>query len=224
MNQKYQGHILYMPDGNRRFAKREGLSYEETYKIGAESLELFVNFFLLEKKCEQLTVHFMSKYTHNRTDGTLEPIYQALTNCFCNLYQKDKFAKNNLRFICIDHSGKLPCDLSDIVKKLESCQSGGQQIVRVLLGYDLETDERLAYEKSIDYNDYKTNLLIPKIDLVIRTTEMRPSGGPVYAMSQAQMISSQKLNPEIDRNELIEIWNNYNDLLDYRKTTNQFRT
>jgi undecaprenyl pyrophosphate synthase len=166
----------------------------------------------------------MSKYTHDRTDNSLGPIYVALTDYFHYLYQENILIKNNLRFIAVDHSNKLPNNLFNIIKKLEASCTTGQQTVRVLLGHDLETDEKYSYANSIDYNSFKDNLLIPKIDLVIRTTEMRPSGGPVYAMSQAQFITSKKLNPEIDRNELNKIWKEYNGLLEYRKITNPIHT
>lgn len=221
IDQEYQGHVLFMPDGNRRYAKREDISYAEAYKKGAESLKLFIDFFLKEKKFKELTVHFMSKYTHNRTDGTLEPIYKALAKCFNDIKEENLIEKNNFQFIAIDHSRKLPDYLSTITSELiRKGQKNNGQIIRVLLGYDLETDENIAYNESSNYKGFKNNLLIPEIDLVIRTTEMRISGGPIYAMSQSQLITSQKLNPEIDHDELDMIWDSYDGLLKYRKTTN----
>ena len=67
-----------------------------------------------------------------------------------------------------------------------------------------------------DYNELRTRLTFPDIDLVIRPIEMRASGGPIYAMSQAQMITLDKLNPEITRKDLEKVWQEYNELLEYR--------
>ena len=119
----------------------------------------------------------MSKYTHNRTDGSLKPIYSALEDGFNNLYKKGIISEEkNLQFIAIDHSNKLPNGLLNSINRLKNCNSNGHQIIRVLLGYDLKEDEKSAFKISNNYNDFKTNLLVPEIDLVIRTTEMRLSG------------------------------------------------
>ena len=46
-----------MPDGNRRFAKEKNISLEESYLVGAKSLRLFSDFFLLENNWNILTMH-----------------------------------------------------------------------------------------------------------------------------------------------------------------------
>ncbi|MCK5026206.1 MAG: undecaprenyl diphosphate synthase family protein, partial [Nanoarchaeota archaeon] len=134
------------------------------------------------------------------------------------------FANNRLKFIYLDHSYKLPEQLEEICKDLEDQTRNNPKIVRNLLGYGLETDEKDAFDFATDYQEFCELRLIPQIDLVVRTTEMRLSKGPVYAMSQAQMILANKLNPELERNDLIEILDQYNSLKDYRITTNPVHT
>ena len=213
-------HLLFMPDGNRRYSRKEGISLKDAYRKGGEKLELFTDFFLLENKWDQLTIHLMSKYTHERTDGSLKPIYDTLIEKFIELHDNNYFANNRLKFIYLDHSYKLHEQLEEICKDLEDQTRNNPKIVRNLLGYDLETDEKDAFDFATDYQEFCELRLIPQIDLVVRTTEMRLSKGPVYAMSQAQMILANKLNPELERKDLIEILNQYNSLKDYRKTTN----
>ena len=70
------------------------------------------------------------------------------------------------------------------------------------------------------FNDFKKKRLISDIDLVLRTTEMRLSKGPVYAMSQAQMLLVEKLNPELKEFDLEIVLKKYETLIDYRKVTN----
>ncbi|MCK5630440.1 MAG: undecaprenyl diphosphate synthase family protein [Nanoarchaeota archaeon] len=217
-------HLLFMPDGNRRYSKKKGISLKDAYHQGGEKLELFIDFFLLENKWDQLTMHFMSKYTHERTDGSLKPIYDTLIEKFIELHDNNYFANNRLKFIYLDHSYKLPEQLEEICKDLEDQTRNNPKIVRNLLGYGLETDEKDAFDFATDYQEFCELRLIPQIDLVVRTTEMRLSKGPVYAMSQAQMILANKLNPELERNDLIEILDQYNSLKDYRITTNPVHT
>lgn len=209
-----------MPDGNRRYATRENISPEKTYQKGAKSLELFSNFFLLENDWTQLTMHFMSKYTHERDDGSLNPIYGAMIKEFTYLHDSSYFDKNKIKFQWIDHSSKLPAEVVEICQSLEEKTKTGVKLSLNLLGYDLETDERNAFEQSKNYDEFKAIRLISDIDLVIRTTEMRPSKGPVYAMAQSQMLLLQKLNPELERTDLEKILQEYNSLVEYRQTTN----
>ena len=108
----------------------------------------------------------------------------------------------------------------ELCQILEKESSYGDKICYNLLGYDLETDERIAYEQTNNYEDFTKNRLIPDIDLIIRTTEMRLSKGPVYAMSQAQMLLVHKLNPELTRDDLERSLHEYNALVEYRKITN----
>ncbi|MGV8169666.1 MAG: undecaprenyl diphosphate synthase family protein [Candidatus Nanoarchaeia archaeon] len=213
-------HILFMPDGNKRFAKEKKISLGEAYAAGAKSLRLFSDFFLLENNWNMLTMHWMSKYTHDRTDGSLAIIYDALRNEFTRLKDENYFSENNIKFKWIDNSDKLPENLVNLCQTLEKESSRGDKICYNLLGYDLETDERIAYKQTDNYEDFTKKRLIPNIDLIVRTTEMRLSKGPVYAMSQAQMLLINKFNPEVSREDLEKVLVEYNHLLEYRMMTN----
>lgn len=208
-----------MPDGNRRFAKERNISFEDSYGLGSKSLRLFSDFFLLDNDWNELTMHIMSKYSHERDDGTLKPIYDAMYNTFTKLCSEKYFVNNNIQFKWIDHSGKLPKTLVELCQTVEQQSKQGNKTLRTLLGYDLETDERIAFENSDSYDHFIKSRLIPNIDLVVRTTEMRPSKGPVYAMSQAQMILVHKLNPDLTKKDLENVLTEYNLLVDYRKIT-----
>ncbi|MBD3209425.1 undecaprenyl diphosphate synthase family protein, partial [Candidatus Woesearchaeota archaeon] len=137
-----------------------------------------------------------------------------------HLYDKHYFEDNEIRFQWIDHSSKLPTEIVDICQSLEEKTKQGIKTSLNLLGYDLETDEKNAFNQAENYNQFKANRLIPNIDLVLRTTEMRPSKGPVYAMAQSQMLLLEKLNPELERIDLEKILQEYNSLVGYRQTTN----
>lgn len=92
-----------------------------------------------------------------------------------------------------------------------------------MLGYSLKEDINQALSQNPkNYKDLRKSLLFPDIQLVIRPTEMRPSGGPVYVMAQAQMIILDKLNPETTREDLEKIWKEYTELKSYRKRSNLY--
>lgn len=216
--------VLYMPDGNRRFAQKHNIPLKEAYKQGGKTLELFSEFFVGERRVHQLIYHAMSHYTHKRIDSSLKSIYNAIIETLDKLLKNGFFIKKGILFRAIDHHGKLPSKLKKIIKELsDSTNNAKNGKVVVLLGYSLEEDMNQALSRnSKNYKALRKNLLFPDIQLVIRPGEMRPSGRPVYAMAQAQMITLDKLNPEITREDLEKIWEKYTELKIYREKNNPY--
>lgn len=214
--------VLYMPDGNRRFARANGVSLSEAYYRGGKTLRLLTDFFVAGKKAGMLIYHALSEHTYMRTDTSTEPICRAAERTFSDLMREDFFGKRGIRFSAVDHSGRLPPGLKEASNALEaSTRRFLDGRVVVLLGYSLEKDIEQALSRNPkDYQAFRKRLLFPEIGLVVRPTEMRPSGGPVYAMSQAQMITLDKFNPEITRRDLAAAWRSFVALKAYRVKDN----
>lgn len=215
--------VLYMPDGNRRFAEKNSIPLSESYDMGGKTLELFSEFFVAECRADNLVYYWLSSYTNKRTDSSLEAIYNSAAKTLENLFEEDFFKKNKICFNMQDYSGKLPEKIKNIVDKLyESTKNEKNGNVIVLSGYSLEADYNQAlFKKPENYIDLRKKLIFPlDIDLVIRNLEMRLSGGPVYAMSQSQMIILNKANPEIKRDDLEILWDDYCRLKGYRISSN----
>jgi len=216
------GAVLYMPDGNKRFAERHNLSLLEAYCRGGRTLRLFSEFFVVEGRSNMLIYHAGSSYTHKRVDSSLGPIYEAGIKTFEELLEEGFFRNNRVSFRAINYSGKLPERLEELAIQLsESVTDKANGEVVVLLGYSLEEDFNQALLRGLkDYKSLRRALAFPDIDLVVRPMEMRPSGGPVYAMSQAQMMILDRLNPEVTREDLERLWEAYQKLKDYRVRSN----
>lgn len=214
--------VLYMPDGNHRYAKLKEISHEEAYYQGGKILEILSEFFLSRELANTLIFHALSAHTHNRIDGTLVAIFQVFTRLFREWENDCFFSKDRINVYVVDHTQKLPEDLKNAADDLmRQNQTGFEKQIFILLGYSLEKDMDMALSSGVNnYQELRRRLLFPDIDLVIRTTEMRPSRGPVYAMSQAQMITIEKMNPEVTNKDLIELWGKYSGLLEYRESTN----
>ena len=210
--------VLYMPDGNQRFALKKGISIPEAYTMGGKTLRLLSEFFVAEGKADMLIYHALSDYSHERTDSTPDSIYNAAIKTLEDLKKENFFEKKRISFRAINNSGRLPPELKRVIRDLsKSTKNAEKGEVVVLTGYSLEEDINHALsQKPINYKSFREYLTFPDIDLVIRPGEMRPSGGPVYAMSQAQMIISNKLNPEVTRSDLERIWSDYCELREYR--------
>lgn len=216
--------ILYMPDGNRRFAKMKGISFDEAYNLGSKTLKLCSKFFIVEKKADIFIFYAMSDYTNKRTDLSLGPIYDAIEKTFQDLIKERFFEKNKISVKVMDNSGKLPKKLKKVSEQLQkSTKNYKDKKVIVLLGYSLKEDINQALSRNPEnYSAFRRELIFPNIDLVIRPLEMRISGGPVYAMSQAQMMILDKLNPEVKKEDLEKLWKEYCRLKDYVESSNSY--
>lgn len=209
--------VLYMPDGNRRYAKKNNLSLDVAYSEGVKTLKIGSEFFLGENISKTFIYHAMSDYTHKRTDLSLEPIYEAFRTSLEDLRAENFFENNSISFRTIDHSGCIPKDLLDIANEIEASTKNFDKNLFVLLGYSLKQD----YNNSIannpeNYNDLRRDMLFPDINLVLRPKEMRASMGPVYAMGQSHMITMDKLNPEVKKEDFRQVMQEYNKLNNYR--------
>jgi len=218
------GTVLYMPDGNDRFAKKYNISRPKAYYLGGKTLRLLSEFFVVERRAEKLVYHAASSYTHGRNNSTLEAFYNSAMQTLEELNKEQFFQKHKISFKYIDHSGKIPVNLIKSAKRLsENTKNEKKGEVILLLGYSLESDFNQALSKHPrHYNCLRSNLLFPDIDLVIRPKEMKASGGPVYAMSQTQMIILNKLNPEVKKSNLVSLMREYYRLKKYRGTHNSY--
>lgn len=210
--------VLYMPDGNHRYAKDRHLSLEEAYYLGGKKLELLSEFFLVRGRANALIFHALSKYTHNRKDKTLVAIYRTIVRLFGEWADSSFFSKNGINVHVVDHSGKLSETLGIAGDRLTAKNKDEfRKDVHILLGYSLSEDMDAALlHKPNDYPELRRWLLFSDIDLVIRTMEMRASGGPIYAMAQAQMMILDKTNPEVTTEDLDCLWKNYCRLAEHR--------
>jgi undecaprenyl pyrophosphate synthase len=215
-----------MPDGNRRFGEQQRIPHVDAYLRGGRTLALCSDFFVTERRATQFIYHAMSAYTHRRDDPTLAAILTAGEITLNGLLAQDFFRSRNLAFRAVDHTGNLPPSIKIITDSLEKRNPTHPlgEIV-VLLGYSLEKDMNTALETAPqNYQDLRNRLLFPHINLVLRNEEMRPSGGPVYAMDQAQMITLKKLNPDIQREDLEEAWQEFQRCQErHRKTSGLFK-
>ncbi|MFH0714849.1 MAG: undecaprenyl diphosphate synthase family protein [Candidatus Diapherotrites archaeon] len=220
-------HVLYMPDGNNRFARERKLPLEKAYLEGGKTLKRLVEFFILKKGFKEATYFAMAQHTfsrdNERSEPSLPPIFDAVRKTLQQLYEERFFQQNGLCFRLFLNGEKVPARALEYGRKLESeTRENEKGIVNVLLGYSLEGDFSQALKKSDEksFSQLRKNLSFSEIDLVLRNREMRLSNGPVYAMGQAQMIVIPKYNPEVTEKDFAKAFAEYEKLRSYRAKTN----
>lgn len=212
--------ILYIPDGHRRFAKQENIPLFDSYCLGGKTLKLFSHFFIVENRSKALICYAGSSYLHKRPDRSSEEVYKAIVKIFEDLRDTKFLEENNLSFKLVTHSENLPQEIVDLAKCLNSSRNVDKNII-FLFDYSLEKDINQALSICpSNYQQFRNNLLFQNIDLVIRNTEMRLSAGPIYAIPQAQMMIIDKSAPEVNMEDLKQLWDEFCKLKKYRIETN----
>jgi len=126
--------VLYMPDGNRRFALDKGISLFEAYYRGGKTLKLFSEFFIVERRAKIFIYHALSDYTYKRTDSSLDSIHTAALRTFEDLVKKDFFRKMGIKVRIVGDTERLPVKLKRILKSLSDSTEKGKNGEVIILG------------------------------------------------------------------------------------------
>ncbi|HEY4673142.1 MAG TPA: undecaprenyl diphosphate synthase family protein, partial [Nitrososphaerales archaeon] len=70
--------ILFIPDGSRRAARREGMTYANAYRLAAAKVDVVVKFLLGQDKVKSVVVYGLSYDNLNCRDSSeISPILEA---------------------------------------------------------------------------------------------------------------------------------------------------
>lgn len=210
--------VLYFPDGNRRYAKKNKISLLQSYELGLErSIRLFSKYFLIEKKFENL---FFVIYTYIRKDSSYKYVCQATETMLNNLLKDGYLYKNNINFDLINQINKFPKNVYKISQNLaEKNNKKNKRHLKLILGYSIEKDfEQALSKKPKNYHELKKYLTFGNLDLLIRNSEISFSKGPVYALDQTQCIQIDRLNPEVNLKDLNILWKKYCKIKKYKNS------
>ena len=210
-------HIAFIMDGNGRWAKRRGLPRKYGHKMGTEALERTV------KAAAELGVKYVTFYafsTENWTRPQAEIDY--LMDTFRDFLKKcDKYNNDNYKLVFIGNLDRFPSDIADMARSLvERTKANDGLTVVIAMNYgsweEITTAiNSLIAEKvaSVSEEDVKAALYtagIPFPDLVVRTGgEVRLSNFLLLQSAYAELLFTDVLWPDFDKNELIRVIDEY---------------
>lgn len=211
--QKIPRHIAIIMDGNRRWARRRGISAIEGHKAGYE------NFKRISEECRKMGVKILTVYafsTENWNRSKFEVSY--LMNLFYSNLKKEMefFRKNRIKFNVIGQLERLPKRLRDLVEKtMEETKNYKDHMINVAISYGGRVEIIDAIKKLINekiepgklnekiFSKYLYTADQPDPDLIIRTSgEMRLSGFLPWQSVYSEIYFSPKLWPDFKENDL----------------------
>ncbi len=207
---KKLNHIAFIPDGNRRWAKKTGKSIYEAYDRGIRHIKEILEWV---KNREIKTATFWGFSTENfkrseEEKRTIMELFEKVLVSILEEYKKrDDENKNKVRVRFLGRLYLFPPNLVERMNELmEATKDNSPYTINILLAYGgraeivdavnriVEKGEPIN-EETISANTY----LKEDVDLIIRTGgEMRTSGYLMWESPYAEWYFSDKLWPEFD--------------------------
>jgi len=194
--------IGIIPDGNRRFAKENKISFFESYKLGSKKFEELLEFCLkkYKKEIKSLVFYVMSLdnfLKRKKEEKTL--IFKLLVE-YINNYLKNEEAKKDINLKLIGEKKYYSKELKELDKKLGNLNGKNKLEVYLAFIYSGRKEiENIAknYNKNKKFR-FEELLYYPyNLDIVIRTgKEKRISDFLNYQISYAEFFFLDKYWPE----------------------------
>ncbi len=218
-------HIVIIPDGNRRWAKKRGLQPWDGHEAGAENMEELIRV-AFEKGIDCLSIWGSSMDNllkrPVREKRALLKIYEIY---FRKLLEGDDLDKNEVKVNIIGRwEEQFPQSLKKIIKKvIDKTQYYKKKMLNFMLAYSGTDDMLQAFEKVnnkysqgkiITAQIVKENLmtaLLPPVDYMIRTggEPHNSNGFLMWDSADAQLKFSRELFPDFKGEKLIEALDEY---------------
>lgn len=211
-------HLGIIADGNRRWAKENGLPKIEGHKKGLQTIETLVAT-ATKAKIPFITFYVFSTENWGREESEVSYIMKLAETMIIKMAKK--MAKNNIRLLILGSRKKVDPKLVSLWEKAEKLTAectgttacfcfnyGGEQEIADASNIALEADKEITPE-TIRKHLYHPE--VPDLDMVVRTSgEERISGFMLWRSAYAELLFIDKYFPEMTEEDIPEILAEYN--------------
>ena len=206
-------HVVIIPDGNRRWAKKHGLSTIEGHKKGLDVA------YSLSKASRGLGVKVLTIWgfsTENWNRSKLEVSYLMRIYTYFLKRNLNELRNEGVKFKWLGRRDRVPASLKNVLEKVEAATKNNTKfILNICLDYGGH-DEMVSAIKKIVKKGLKPSQIteevvkeqlttkgLPDPDLLIRTSgEMRTSGIMPWQTTYTELFFSKLLFPDFSLSEL----------------------
>jgi undecaprenyl diphosphate synthase len=202
-------HIAIIPDGNRRWAKRNGKSIPYAYNRGIDHIADVLKW-CRSRRVRKLTMWGFSTENFMRDSSEVKNLF-SLFNQKLSEGLKQDYRKYKVRVRFLGRLDSLPKDVVEKMRDVErDTAKNGKYELNLLLAYggrqeivDAVNRALASGVKRMDEKSFPKFLYLDESpDLVIRTSgEMRTSGLLPWQAAYSEYYFSKKLWPDFDRRE-----------------------
>jgi len=210
-------HLAITPDGNRRYAKKHGLSFEQAYTVGFNKVKQVLEW---STEPEKITLWALSLDNFfKRSSFELKILYKLMQKHVEESVRENRFAEEGVRVRFFGRRDLLPRELNEKFVLLENQTEGGEKELNVAIAYS-GRDELLSAARALA-SDAKEGKIDParvdeeafgkylyfneSPDLVTRTGDaQRLSGLMPWQTAYSEIYFSKKLWPEFTKRDYDE--------------------
>ena len=218
-------HLAVIMDGNRRWAKENGVSVKDGHKAGAEKLSNFVKW-CIEFNIKYLTVYAFSTENWKRDKEEVDDI-MSLLNRYLSM-KKDEFYDSGIKVKMIGVEDNINIDTLKKIKDIEEYTKNNNKIqLNIAFNYGgrreiLDATKKILNKvksgeiniEDIDEELFKENLYygnIPDPDLMIRPGgDYRISNYLLWEIAYSEFYFTKTYWPDFSKELLEDIINNFN--------------
>jgi undecaprenyl diphosphate synthase len=211
--------IAFIPDGNRRFARKTHTSLLTAYKKGTQKAWEVLHWLNNYPKIKFGTFYTLSSENLKRKRIELKILFKIFERELDKVWSSSVFTANEIKLNFIGKLELLPKKLQEKMRKAEDFTSSfKKKTINLAIGYDGQTEivdaaKKIATafkENKIDLNslNHKTFYKylyadFPEPDLIIRTSgTQRLSGFLTYQSSYSELYFLEKYWPEFTKQDL----------------------
>jgi undecaprenyl diphosphate synthase len=163
-------HLGLIPDGFRRWAKREECSLSDSYQAGMQKMTVYLDE-LYSENCQIVSIYLSSIQILRRSHNELSAFYQS-TLLLCDELLPKIVEKHNVSVSAVGKLSLLPSEVQSSIKHIENLASSSKSTTRLNLcmAYSPLDEVIHAMNSSSHPNDFIQNLWVTEpVDLIIRT-------------------------------------------------------
>jgi undecaprenyl diphosphate synthase len=209
-------HIAFVPDGNRRWARRRGLSPLLGHKSGYELIKT-VTPLLKDYGIRYVTYYMFSVENWRRSEEEVTYLMEIFRNFFSEI--ADYVREHDIRVVAVGNLEQLPADVADRINRLEDISRDNRSLTMIAAVSYGGRDEivRAATRIATDFADGKIVLEeldedkfasyldtagLPYPDVLVRTGEKRISNFLIWQTAYSEVFFLDKLWPDFSENDL----------------------
>ena len=209
-------HLGVIADGNRRWAKEQGLPSIEGHRAGLKAIETMVEA-AAKAGISYITFYVFSTENWGRSEKEVSYIMKLAETKLLNY--AEKLAKNNAKMVILGSKNRVSPKLASMIERAEKVTEDCTGItVGFCFNYGGEVEIAdaatiAASEGDITPETIRKHLYhpeIPDVDMVVRTSgEERISGFMLWRASYAEFMFVKKYFPEMTGDDIDDIMKEY---------------
>ncbi len=220
-------HVGIILDGNRRFARKHGLGWKDSYRLGARKVEEILDW-LDDLGVRHVTLYAFSTENFSRPDDQVKAIFEVIDEELDRMFERlDRFKRSGVRFRALGRLDLLPFSIKDKIRRLEEATKDfGNKSVNLAIAYGGRTEIVDAVRKiaekvrdgklssdEIDEKVIRDHLYAPDLpdpDLIIRTSgEERLSNFLLWESAYSELYFCEAYLPEFREIDLLRAIRDY---------------